>query len=138
MKTINYKLMMLLSVLLSALLFSCEKNDGNNQDTESPLILILAPTITQTYASGDTVHVQVRITDNDQLHDIFASITRTYEGATEQVWSIETHSHDDVFDLLGWYIVEAQGMHNDFVLSITASDHNGNEDTEKFEFHVMQ
>ena len=137
MKTINIKLTLVITVLLSAMLISCDK-DNDNQDNESPVITILQPTIGQTYTSGDTVHIQAAISDNDQLHDISAVISRTFNEDTEDVWTLETHSHDETFDLFGWYVIEVPGMHNDFVLSVTASDHNGNEETQSFEFHVME
>lgn len=137
MKTINFKYISLLGLLFSILL-SCDKNEGKNQDTESPIISILSPMEVSALMSGDTINIQARITDNDQLHDISASITRTHNEETVEVWNYETHSHDKVYDLYGWYVIEVPGMHNDFTLSVKASDHNGNEKTERIHFHVME
>lgn len=138
MTTINFKSIFFFSLVLTSLLYSCDEKEGQKQDNISPEIEILSPSIANTYLSGDTVYIQAKITDNDQLHEISAFISRKHGASIDRVWNYETHSHNEVFDLLAWYVIEVPGMHNDFTLSITASDHNGNEGNKEFHFHVME
>ena len=126
-----------ISVLTLGLFFmlSCEKDDPM-VDTDIPVINLMSPS-SNMFMNGDTVHIHAEITDNDELHEISAKIERTANGLTEEVWSLDTHSHLDVYALHDMYVIEVNGMHNDFKLSFTVSDHNGNIGTKEFSFHVM-
>lgn len=130
----NIKFISGLLVLLMGIV-SCEK-DKPMIDTGIPTISILSPS-TNRFMDGDTIQIHAEIADNDQLHDIAAKIERTHNGVTEEVWNMEMHVHADSFDLLESYVVESVGMHNDFKLTFTVSDHNGNIGTKEFLFHVM-
>lgn len=124
-------------LFMSITFIACEeKHEDNGQDTEAPTINIISPTATDSYMSGDTVSIQANFTDNDQLHEISASLTRTHNGQTEEVWTYSTHSHTTEFTLSETYVVEVPGMHNEFELTVEASDHNGNSDSKTISFHV--
>lgn len=122
-------------LLFSSFLVACSE-DENGQDNEAPSINISSPNSANNYMSGDTVQIEAVITDNDQLHDISAVLTRTHNEETVEVWSYETHSHANTYTLSDTYIVEVPGLHNEFVLTVSASDHNENKGSETASFHV--
>ncbi|MCD8528551.1 MAG: DUF4625 domain-containing protein [Chitinophagales bacterium] len=125
------------AIFAVSIITSCNKNEDNT-DTQAPVIELIEPTSATTYMSGDTVFIHATITDNDELHEISSLISRTHMGVTDTVWTFDTHSHTASYDLYGYYVIEVPGMHNDFELFVTASDHNENESTQTFSFHVMQ
>jgi len=137
MKTTNIKLIIVFSVLFNLFLTACSKSESK-QDTEGPEITIYQPSIEDNYLNGDTLRVLAAISDNDELHDISANIVRVNKGVSEEVWVLESHSHLETYDLFGWYVIEVEDEYNEFELSISASDHNGNVSTKKFEFQVIQ
>lgn len=130
-------ILLYMAAAMVATFYSCDKEE-NKTDTDAPVIEIIEPVIGTTYMSGDTVFIHASMTDNDELHEISALINRTYMGLTDTVWTFATHSHTASYDLYGYYVIEVPGMHNDFELFVTASDHNENESTQTFSFHVMQ
>lgn len=129
------KLNIILGLFLVAILFSCNK-DVEMTDSTAPSITIMSPLATDTFMSGDTVHIHALITDNDELHEINGVLNRTNSGNTEEVWTYSEHSHTASFELHGMYIVQVPGMHNDFDLEIIATDHNLNEGSASLSFHV--
>ncbi|MCB0538870.1 MAG: DUF4625 domain-containing protein [Bacteroidetes bacterium] len=136
----KYKLSLLLVCFLTAniLLTACNEDTNNEQDTEAPAISISSPTATETYVSGDTLQITALITDNDQLHDLGATLTRTHNDETVEVWTYSNHSHGNTYNMRETYVIEVPGMHNDFELTIWADDHNGNMGSETVSFHVME
>lgn len=125
-------------LLTSLTLFiACDENDDPNQtDTEAPVINIMSPTATSMYMSGDSAHIHVVISDNDELHEYSAVIERTHMGNTVEVWSDSGHEHTEQKMIHADYVIDVPGMHNDFTLRVTASDHSGNETSEEVSWHV--
>lgn len=133
----NLTLITLLLISLTITLFSCDEKPEDT-DTTPPTIVIHTPNASQTFMSGDTVNIHIEVTDNDEIHEIAASLNRTHMGATVEVWHVHAHPDAASHTLNAQYIVEVPGMHNDFVLEVVSDDHTGNSKTETFEFHVMQ
>lgn len=125
----------ILTLLLTMGLFSCGK-DEPMEDDNKPVVTILSPSASDTYVSGDTVQIRAMITDNDELHEITASLNRTHNGSTEEVWTFDEHSHTGTYELVGSYVVAVPGMGNDFELTVNASDHNANMGAASVSFHV--
>jgi hypothetical protein len=133
--SIIYKSILSLVILVSML--SCGKNESKD-DTEKPGIQILSPTTGESYLSGDTLPIHIVVSDNDELHDISAELTRTHNGSTIGVWDVMTHSHEQEFHIEDEYVIVVPGANSIFELTVTASDHNGNENTLTYSFQVAQ
>lgn len=138
MKKNKFGVLLVCFLTLNILLTACNEDTNNGQDEEAPIISISSPTTTDTYVSGDTLQIKALITDNDQLHDMGATLTRTHNNETVEVWTYSNHSHANTYDMSETYVIEVPGMHNDFELTIWADDHNGNMGSETVSFHVMQ
>ena len=126
-------------LLLASLTFfvACDEDDDHDHmDTEAPVINIMSPTSTAMYMSGDSAHIHVVITDNDELHEYSAVIERTHMGSTVEVWNESGHEHTQQKMIHADYVIDVPGMHNDFTLRVTASDHSGNETTDEVSWHV--
>lgn len=115
----------LLALIVSLTLFSCDK-ETNNVDDSAPTIDILLPNVQQEVVNGDTININALIVDNDQLHDIKGAITRQRENQIDTVWNFSTHSHFNEFILLGMYIVKDAAQGDLFTFTVKATDHNGN------------
>lgn len=129
------KVNIILGLTLVISLFSCTK-DQEMIDSSGPSVNIVLPLSTDTFMSGDTVHIHALISDNDELHEINGILNRTHNGLTEEVWTYAEHSHSSSYEVHGVYIVQVPGIHNDFQLEISASDHNLNEGAASVSFHV--
>lgn len=132
MKKLKYIAIMAIGVFF---IMSCEK-DEVIVDKDIPVITLMSP-MASMYMAGDTIQIHAEISDNDELHEIIGKLERTHMGLTDEVWTLDTHSHTKTYSLHDTYIVEVNGMHTDFKLTLTVSDHNGNVGTKEFTFHVM-
>lgn len=112
-----------------ALTISCSKEN----DTEAPQISIISPLATDVYVVGDTINIQVQITENDELHHIEADMFRN---VTQKVWSRNAHSHEKIYNINDAYIVQEADTQSTFKLQVLADDHNGNANTVSVEFEI--
>ena len=125
------------SLIIIGGLQSCGKNESKD-DTEKPGIQILSPTASESYLSGDTLPIHIVVSDNDELHNISAELRRTQNGSTIGVWDVMTHSHEQEYHIEDEYVIVVPGANSVFELTVTASDHNGNENTLSYSFQVAQ
>lgn len=130
------KLFFIFTLLLAMLISSCEEGVAL-LDEDVPIIKLLSPSSDPLISNGDTLQIQAEISDNDELHQIKAFITRQHSGLLDTVWQLNTHSHTNTYDLYDTYIVEALGGNNRFELVIIASDHNENEGRESLTFNIL-
>lgn len=56
-------------LLVMAILPSCSKSSGNDNDTQQPVITLTSPSNNQVYTNGDNVVIQGTVTDN-ALHEV--------------------------------------------------------------------
>lgn len=120
-------------------LVACDKDEHNHDDhtdKTAPTINIISPVGTEMMMSGDTVKIQAEVTDNDELHEVSLSVTRTHMGNTEEVMHKHYHSHTDKLTITEDYVIAVPGMHNDFKFIIKATDHNNNLNTDTAHLHV--
>lgn len=136
MKIFNLKHIISLTLIIGMGLVGCEK-DPAMIDEDVPVIDLISPNSGAMFMDGDTMQIHAEITDNDQVHEIMAHITREHMGQIDTVWTLLTHSHVSTFSLYESYIIETSGMHNNFELVITASDHNENLGEKTYAFHIM-
>lgn len=124
-------------IALIAITAACHKDDHDHDhdknDTEPPTINIIQPTAT-VFDSGDTVRIQVVVTDNVELHevDVFINNKKT----NEEVYKLHRHSHTKEVNINSWWIATAPQGHADYILKVKAEDAAGNKAERTHEFHV--
>jgi len=113
-----------LSFILMLLSFwSCSEEFAGMEDQIAPHIQVLLPQIWEAQA-GDTLHFQILISDNDQLHDYYLGLNNLSEMTKEMHWS--AHSHAQAITLDTSYVLARELPYSHFQLQIEASDHQGN------------
>ena len=125
----------LITILIIILIFSsCKKDDS---DTTIPTITINAPMNQADHSSGDMLHIDIDISDNDEIHNVNAYLITSHMGMIDTVWSEHAHPDATTYTMHGHYTIDTV-MHTDFSIIVTATDHSGNENTATHAFHVMQ
>ncbi|HBF21591.1 MAG: hypothetical protein CMI36_08820 [Owenweeksia sp.] len=127
----------ILSILLTA---ACKKDtkEGNHKpetDTEAPLITFLAPDTATHYLSGSTMPISVKVEDNDEIHEIHLNVVNTSRNDSVML-HVHQHSHGQVAMLDTSFFIPDLGMHQDYELRVTASDHNSNESEKTLHKHI--
>lgn len=93
------------------------------EDVLAPSVQIVAPGPTATFSSGDTISYFIKVSDNDQLHDVQLSVYETAAGFLR--WTEIAHPHTDTMTFKGSFSLEAKEA-LDFTLRVEASDHHDN------------
>ncbi len=119
-------------VILATLVYSCDKSE--KEDNLGPTIVINTPEANAEFCSGrDTVKISATISDNDELHNIYWEIT-----SGETILAIgSAHSHDSPYELRTEWLTNTK-EHTNAKLTITASDHNDNENVASVDFHIHE
>ncbi len=120
---------------LSAILWSCKKEDKPQEDRTKPTISVVSPANNTMFMNGDAIHIKVNITDNDELHDCTVQLKNLTANTT--LIDIEKDVDEATFAVDTTYSVNVTA-YNDFLLTVTASDRAENADTVRVHFHVMQ
>lgn len=68
-------------------LAACKKDHGEAADTEAPVIKMTSPAPNQVFASGQSLVVNGRITDNTRIEEVHLELTNKTTGA------LITHEH---------------------------------------------
>ena len=125
-----------LTLLALAISLNACKKEEETADTTAPEITINSPLKNGSYTSGDMVHIEVDVTDNDEIHEIEAFFTATHMGMKDTVWQEHYHPDAASFSIEEHYTIGTV-MHTDFMLTVVATDHSGNVFTDNAGFHVM-
>ena len=125
------------AILFSALSLmafaACEKEFSAMEDQSAPEIELLLPHLFEATA-GDSLHFEVRISDNDQLHDWYLGLNNLSKMTKEIHWSQHSHSQSVVLDTSYYLAPSLSDSH--FQLQLEASDHNGNKSSKKIALFV--
>ena len=115
--------------LLAIGAIACKKEN----DSENPVITILKPATGVEYKK-DSVIISFTVTDED-LHEVGFSINRITDDSV--IYSFpKDHVHDNPFVFLDTLSVNPT-INADYILKVTAEDHNGNETTKSSDhFHI--
>ncbi|MFN4299582.1 MAG: hypothetical protein ACK4EX_07620 [Thermaurantimonas sp.] len=129
------KLLKLASVFFVLTALACHKDDHSHDpnDLQSPQINIIKPS-EFSFNSGDTVFIQIVVTDNVELHEVDVFIHEKRTGIEK--YKLHRHSHSREVNINSWWIAEAGEGHTDYVLTVKAEDAAGNKAEKKHEFHV--
>ncbi len=119
---------------------ACEKdeNDSTNEpatDTTAPLITILLPDTATQYISGMKMPISIKAEDNDEMHELHLNVVNTTQKDSVML-HVHKHSHAQVALMDTAFIIPDLGMHQDYEIRVTASDHNANESTKTVHKHV--
>ena len=122
-------------ILTLALITACHKDDHDHDknDTEPPRINIIQPAASM-FDSGDTVMIQIVVTDNIELHDVDVFINDKKTGA--EVYKLYRHSHTKEVNINSWWVATAPHGQADYILRVKAEDAAGNTAEKTHEFHV--
>lgn len=108
-----------LSLLATALVISFTScNQGHDDDTENPEIMLTAPTNLQQFGLTDTVHILGHISDNHDLHELQVKLTRNEDGDTLLSFTPSVHALTE-YHLDTFYIAN-ESSHKHYTLHITA------------------
>jgi len=132
-----------LAILTSFSLGGCHKDDhghddhnhGNKNDTEAPVIKINQPSASE-YEKGDTVWMDVLVTDNEDLHEVKWWLIKL---PSDTVYNNKRHQHGKTIHIKDtYYVIPNTGGHDhdDYKFSVFAEDDNKNTATKSHEFHV--
>jgi hypothetical protein len=135
-KIVNY---LLFYSIFACIATSCQKDEigktAYSPDATAPTILILSPA-NDAIGGANTVVIRGTISDNKELHSAHLGIRAA--GSATEIWSNEPYVHDlESFDLdvaVGAGVLTAG---QNYVLTVTAEDHNENSRTVIVQFSVV-
>lgn len=125
MKYIN---LVILTIALLSTFSACKKEEAS-----APTITVTNPTEGGMYHSGSTLSIEFTIEDKDELHDYSFKVTNTT--ANQVVSEVSDHSHEKNLTVTQDLALNVTA-HSDFVLEVTANNHNGLSTTQTVNFHV--
>lgn len=117
-----------------------KKDDGSceleaKKDTEAPKITIFKPANKAEFEKGDTVFIEIQVTDNDEMHEVEVHIHR--KSTNEEVFHLERHAHSKEVNINTYWVVPNDlGLDEKFELEVEAEDDAGNKSKKVHEFHV--
>lgn len=117
------------AILLSA----CGKDDISGDS--DPVITILSPTSGQMISAGDSVSIDVTITDDD-MHEFEVLVARAADTSVHY-FEEDMDTHDDNVHYTTKFEVPAVSGHTDVMLFVHAEDHDGNESDRSVTFAFM-
>lgn len=158
LQSISLKLRALLfSALLLAAFTACNNDDdGSDPDTEKPVISLVSPALESEIGAGQTLQLEIAVTDNQDLSSLRINIHNNFDGHDHNKKSAEPFTFNETIEVSGTeevvtrsieipadaaagpyhlmaYCLDAQGNEADFVeaeLTITSSSQPVIEDVE--------
>ena len=121
-------------IILIGLLNACKKEEIEPQQTSSPTITINDP-IKLSYNLGDTVSINVIVTDEQEMHD--AEWFLILNPQNDTLWSQRKHSHATEIILDTYYVIGTflDQQNVDFI--VKAENAFGDKHTEMHSFVVL-
>lgn len=117
-----------------------KKDDGSceievEKDTEAPKITIFKPADKAEFEKGDTVFIEIQVTDNVEMHEVEVHIHR--QTTDEEVFHLERHTHSQEVNInTFWVVPNDLGANEKFELEVEAEDDAGNKSKKVHEFYV--
>ncbi len=96
------KQLLLITILFSTILFSCQKKDDTTPDIAKTTLTLDSPIEGQTFHTGDTVHIDASVTSPTELHGYEVKITDTATGNI--LFDQAYHVHDDHFAVHEYWV----------------------------------
>ena len=121
-------------IILICLLNACKKEEIEPQQTSSPTITINNP-IKLSYNLGDTVSINVIVTDEQEMHD--AEWFLILNPQNDTLWNQRIHSHDTEIIFNTYYVIATflDQQNVDFI--VKAENAFGDKHTEMHSFVVL-
>lgn len=131
---LNYKTMKSYIFFGSILLLSaCSDTEGPQLDMQAPKIEIIAPYADQVLTAGQTINIDLRITENQELHHYSIVLRNADRSVAETLAS--GHLHDVIFEYENALTLPALTA-QEYILTVKASDHNDNQATQQISWWV--
>lgn len=106
---------------------ACNDDDHDDDHDHEVTIEFLEPTDDETVAAPDDVHVHVRITAEDEIHDVEIKMY-PHDNEDDLIIDHDAHSHESSYDFEGDYDLSAYPSGTEFHLEVKAAkDHDGTE-----------
>ncbi len=109
--------------LLLFFLASCEKEEVPRVDLSAPVIDIISPSTSNSYAAGQEMHILVYIEENQELHDYSMIIRNQDLSFNKTLAGGHLHATEHTIDQ---YIFLPELADQLYTITVKASDHNGN------------
>jgi hypothetical protein len=118
---------MFLFFAFTALFISCENhNTTPDPDTHNPVVTLTAPTVGHMYSNGDTVHMSVQMSDEDDLHEGYIYL----RSATDTLFYYQPYVHElDSYQLDTFWVVSGISMNTNAWVTAIALNHVEGADT---------
>lgn len=114
--------------------FTACNTEGGPIENEAPTVTIMEPSSANNpFMSGQSMHIHVEFRDDEELHDAIVSVVRQYDGT--EVFYKYAHTHSKLALVMVDTILTTP-MHSDFVITATASDHDGETTTATETIHM--
>jgi hypothetical protein len=111
---------------------SCKKE---SVPPPKPSVSITAPTEFQMYNGGDTVFIKGDISHVVELHEIAVEVKP--KGADTNYFAFEKHIHIKDYHI-DTFFVNHVAADNGMTLTISAQDHDGNQNSKSVSIHCMK
>ena len=121
-------------IILICLLNACKKEEIEPQQTSSPTITINNP-IKLSYNLGDTVSINVIVTDEQEMHD--AEWFLILNPQNDTLWTQRKHSHATEITFNTYYIIGTFLNQQNVDFIVKAENAFGNKHTEIHSFVVL-
>lgn len=115
-----------------------KKDDGSckyptTPATQEPNIHIHSPVEHAEYHLGDTVHIEIEISHNTELHgyELYLHNTTTHDS----VLSMDLHAHQTSYSIDTFWVNNVSVMSDMMLEVIVFKDHSGNKKTATVHFH---
>ena len=121
-----------IAALIGAAFTSCNTEDP--VENEAPTVNIMEPSVANNpHMSGQSMHIHVEFSDDEELHEAMVSIVRQHDGA--EVFHHHIHEHSQTATVMADTVLTT-AMHSDFVVTATATDHDGETTTATETIHM--
>ena len=135
----NYNLFQFICITACAFfIFSCDDNhDDHNHQNSNPEIHIHAPLSTDMPAQNSLVNIDIHVTDDEELHDVWINITA--DNNPNNILNISySHIHNTDFMIDTSFITNLHiGDMANYTIEVIAEDFDGKTSSSLVTFHVM-
>lgn len=111
--------------LTTLTLWSCQKKDEVDPQSQPPVITIISPENGGIFQTGDTVFIKGTVSYQSQLHGFEVKLEDTASG--DVLYNDTQHVHSDEITIDQYWVAEASAKTGCKLSIIVYADHSGND-----------
>ena len=121
------KNVLLFAFLAIGLLFTACSDDDDHDHSDDVKIEFLEPMNEEVVASPDDVHIHIRVTADEEVHDVEIKM-HPEDDLSDLIIDFDAHSHEATFDFEEDYDLSSYPSGTEFHVEVkVAKDHEGTE-----------